>query len=124
MNSKLTTNSSKLWVRLAEPEYRNALVSSTIAARIAVRIYNLRKKLGWTQTKLADEAEMKQARISLLEQADYENCSINTLKRIAAAFNVAVIVDFVSFRDFIKWSSDIDSESAAPQCFDESRPRK
>jgi transcriptional regulator with XRE-family HTH domain len=92
-----------------------------VAARIAVRIYNLRRKFGWTQAKLAEQAGMKQARISLLEQADYENFSFNTVKRIATAFNVAVIVDFVSFTDFLKWRDEIDTDSAAPYTLTESQ---
>jgi transcriptional regulator with XRE-family HTH domain len=115
------SNRQTLWIKLSDPEYRNAFVSSNVAARIAVRIHNLRHKLGWTQTKLAEQTGMKQARISVLEQADYENFSFNTLKRIAAAFNVAVIIDFVSFPDFLKWNGGIDSESVAPQSFDESQ---
>lgn len=122
MNSKSTD--TRLLNKLRDPDYRNALVSSTVAARLAARIYNLRKKKGWTQQKLASEAGMKQARISLLEQADYENFSFNTLKRIAAALGVAVVVDFVSFPDFLAWRDKLDSESVAPASFDESlRPR-
>jgi transcriptional regulator with XRE-family HTH domain len=116
----LKSNRSKVWGMLRDPDYRNAFVSSTVAARIAVRIYNLRKKAGWTQPQVAEKAGMKQARVSVLEQGDYENFTFSTLKKLAAAFNVAVLVDFVSFPDFLKWSESINSESVAPESFAES----
>jgi transcriptional regulator with XRE-family HTH domain len=71
--------------------------------------------MNWTQEKLAKQAGMKQARISVLEQADYENFSFNTLKRIAAAFDVAVVVDFVSLPEFLKWSENLSPETVTPQ---------
>ena len=97
----------KLWAMLRDESARKAFVSSTIAARLAVRIYNLRKQAGWTQPQLAEHADMKQARISVLEQGDYENFTFSTLKKIAAAFGVAIIIDFVSFPEFLKWSESL-----------------
>jgi hypothetical protein len=63
---------------------------------------------------------MKQARISVLEQGDYENFTFSTLKKIAAAFHVAVIVDFVSFPDFVKWNDNFSSESVVPDSYEDS----
>jgi len=40
---------------------------------------------------------MGQARISILENPNYENLSLNTLKRIANVFDVALMVRFVPF---------------------------
>jgi transcriptional regulator with XRE-family HTH domain len=116
----LKSNRPKLRGKLRDPDNRNVFVSSTVAARIAVRIHNLRKKAGWTQPQLAEKAGMKQARVSVLEQGDYENFTFSTLKKLAAAFNVAVVVDFVSFTDFVKWSESINSDSVVPESFDES----
>ena len=116
----LKSNRLKLRSKMRVADYRNAFVSSTVAARIAVRINNLRKKAGWTQPQLAEKAGMKQARVSVLEQGDYENFTFSTLKKLAAAFNVAVVVDFVSFPDFVKWSESINSESVVPESFAES----
>ena len=118
MNLKL--NELKLWAKLRDAEYRNALVSSTVAARMAVRLYNLRKKAGWTQPQLAAKAGLKQARISLLEQGDYDQFTFSTLKKLAAALNVAVVIDFVSFPEFLRWSDDFSSKSVAPETFAES----
>src|SRR5260370_37502860 len=76
-------------------EAGDAFVAGRVATAIGLRIFNMRKNQNWSQEDLAREAGMKQARISVLEKADYENFSFSTLRRIAAAFNVAVIIDFV-----------------------------
>jgi transcriptional regulator with XRE-family HTH domain len=57
----------------------------------------MREKKGWSQENLAEEAEMGQARISLLENPNYQNLSLNTLKRIANVFDVALVVRFEPF---------------------------
>lgn len=114
------SNKLTLWRKLRDPEYRNAFVSSTVAARLAVRIYNLRKKSDLSQLQLAEKTGMKQARISVLEQGDYQNFTFSTLKKIAAAFQVAVIVDFVSFPDFMRWADNLKAESVTPETLEES----
>src|SRR6516162_5464392 len=108
----------KAFLALKDKESREAFMASRVA--VAVRIFNMRKKKGWTQAELAKHSQMKQARISVLEQADYENFSFSTLRRIAATFDVAVIVDFVSFPDFLKWADSFSSETVVPENFIES----
>jgi hypothetical protein len=44
---------------------------------------------------------MKQPRLSLLEDATYSSWSINTLKRLARAFDLALSVKFEAFSDVI-----------------------
>jgi transcriptional regulator with XRE-family HTH domain len=101
-------------------EARDAFVAARVAAAIGLRIFNMRKKQNWSQEDLAQKAGMKQARISVLEQADYENFSFSTLRRIAAAFDVAVIIDFVSFPDFLKWSDGFTPRSIIPESYSDS----
>jgi len=101
-------------------EARDAFVAARVATAIGLRIFNMRKKRNWSQEDFASEAGMKQARISVLEQADYENFSFSTLRRIAAAFGVAVIIDFVSFPDFLKWSDGFTSSSIVPESYADS----
>jgi transcriptional regulator with XRE-family HTH domain len=110
----------KMFLTLKAKDAREAFVAARVATAVAVRIFNMRKKEGWTQAELAKRAQMKQARISVLEQADNENFSFSTLRRIAAAFDVAVIIDFVSFPDFLKWSDSFSAETVVPENFSES----
>jgi hypothetical protein len=60
---------------------------------------------------------MAQARISVLEDPNYGNFSINTLKRIAAAFDVALSVRFVAFSELAAWIERISPETLAVPSF-------
>jgi transcriptional regulator with XRE-family HTH domain len=79
-------------------------VASEVSSNIAAQINTMREDRGWTQTELAERAGMAQARISLLEDPDYERASLTTLKRIASAFDVGLAVRFVPFSDNLAWS--------------------
>ena len=48
---------------------------------------------------------MKQSAISRLESPDYGNLNIKTLRRIASAFDVGLIVRFVPFSELGDWVS-------------------
>ena len=109
---------SRLLQKLRNKDYREAFVSARVAAAVGSQISALRQKVGWRQSELAERAGMKQSRISLLEKADYENFSFNTLRRIATALDVAVIVQFVSFPEFVRWSDSFTSENLAPEPFE------
>jgi transcriptional regulator with XRE-family HTH domain len=110
---------SNLIKKLRNKDYRNIFMSARVAAAVGGQILALRQKRGWRQGDLAERAGMKQSRISLIEKADYENFSFNTLKRIAAAFDVAVIIQFVGFPEFMQWSQGLSSKNIAPEPFNE-----
>lgn len=63
-----------------------------------------------TQKELAETTGMGQPRIPLLEDSTYENWTVNTLKRLAKAFDVALSVRFETFstvmRDFANMSRE------------------
>jgi transcriptional regulator with XRE-family HTH domain len=80
-----------------DKEYAHAYVEELLNIYIATQIKVLREQREWSQEELARHAEMKQARISLLENADYGSWSISTLKRLANAFDLALRVSFESF---------------------------
>lgn len=75
-------------------EYGKGFVEGFLNAKIATQIKVLRKQRGWTQEKLAKIVDMEQARISILENVNYDKWSISTLKRLADAFQVTLNVDF------------------------------
>jgi transcriptional regulator with XRE-family HTH domain len=105
----------KLWEKFAQKEYRDSFVSSHISSNIAEQISSLREAQGWTQKDLAEAAGMKQSRISLLENPDNDSVSVTTLKRIASACDVALVVRFVPFSNALSWA--LDSETGAVRTF-------
>jgi transcriptional regulator with XRE-family HTH domain len=119
--STMMLNRTKTFFRkLRNKDFREAFVSARVAAAVGAQIAALRQKNKWSQEELAQRAKMKQPRIALLEKGDYESFSFATLKRLAAAFGVAVRIDFLSFADFLKWSEGFTNEIVTPDSFDES----
>jgi transcriptional regulator with XRE-family HTH domain len=78
----------------------------------------MREDRGWTQQQLAAETGMAQPRISVLEDASYEKFNIKTLRRIASAFDVALIVKFLPFSELVDWVTTISPERLAPPSFE------
>jgi transcriptional regulator with XRE-family HTH domain len=86
-------------------ETRAKLLANNIAESIATQIVATRDKREWTQSRLATEAGMGQNNLSRLENPDYGKHTVSSLKRIADALDVALVVRFVPFSQFIDWLS-------------------
>ncbi len=78
---------------LADPEFAKAFEEETNRLRIAVKIADLREKRSLTQKDLAKKIHTTQSVISRLENANYENYSLRTLKKIAAALQCELVID-------------------------------
>jgi transcriptional regulator with XRE-family HTH domain len=92
-------------------EYRHAYAEECLNAMIAAQIKVLREQRGMTQKQLADATGMGQPRIPLLEDSSYENWTVNTLKRLAKAFDVALSVKFETFSRVIQDFSAMSRET-------------
>ena len=95
---------------LKDKEYRDEYVSSSIDVGVAFQIRALREQRGWNQTKLAEEANMQQERISTLENPSHSP-TLSTLKKLAKAFDVGLIVRFVPISDLVKRELNLPNES-------------
>lgn len=115
----MNTNSS-LISEMQQKEYRDAYVASQIRMTLPLQVRGLRKSLGedWTQQKLAKQAGMAQPRISELETPGERRLTIETLLRLASAFDVALQVRFVPFGELINWSEGLDIDHFAVQPFE------
>jgi transcriptional regulator with XRE-family HTH domain len=111
--STSTKRSRRLWDRFRSKVYRDAFVESHLSTNIAAQIYSIREARGWTQEQLADAAHMAQARISVMEDPSYRRFTLTTLKRLASAFDVALIVRFVPFSELLEWSTSLTPERLA-----------
>jgi transcriptional regulator with XRE-family HTH domain len=106
---------------MATKDYRDAYVSAHVSNTVASQISMLREKEGWTQKQLAQKAGMSQSRISALEDPNYENYEIGTLKRVASAFDVALTVRFTPFSELVSWVTNLSSEKLLVASFSEDR---
>jgi transcriptional regulator with XRE-family HTH domain len=84
---------------------------------IATQIKVLREQREWTQSVLAKKAEMLQPRLSVMESADYSSWSVNTLRRLAHAFDLALSVKFETFSDVILDFEEMSKETLSRPSF-------
>src|SRR5690349_18360152 len=84
---------------------RQQFTESHLAKTIAYQIRATRDKLGWSQERLATEVGMNQNAISRLESPQYGKPTLTTLKRMASALDVGLIVRFVPFSELADWVS-------------------
>ena len=89
-------------------QHRNAFVAAHIKEGLCFQIRALRKQRQWTQKTLGRKAGFNQSKISDFENPNYSSAlHLDTLKKLASAFEVALIVRFVSFGELIEWSSEL-----------------
>lgn len=97
--------------KLKNKKYRDAFVASQISVGLPFQIRALREQRGWKQSTLAAKAEMLQPRISAMESPGSAKFNLETLRRIASAFDVALVVRFVPFSELVDWSDNFDPDS-------------
>ena len=102
---------NRLKKEFQDKDYAHAYVDAFLNASIATQIKILREQRKWTQKKLASIAGMKQSRISLLENINYDRWGISTLKKLAEAFDVTLNVSFESFSTRIRDIDNFNRES-------------
>ena len=105
----------EIWASLADKTRREAFVASHLSNNTGSQIFALREARGWSQDKFAAEVGMAQPRISVLEAGC--DCSLRTLKRIAATYDVALIVRFVPFSELVDWIAGLSEDQLAPVDF-------
>jgi transcriptional regulator with XRE-family HTH domain len=84
-----------------DKEARYGYMDEYLDSYLGMQIRVLREGRGWTQTELGDRADMKQARISLLESMNYSDWSLDVLRRLAKAYDLRLVVKFEDFGSFL-----------------------
>ncbi len=77
--------------------YRHSYVDEFTDAYIATQIKVLREQRGLNQTLLGERAGMKQSQISELEDVNNRSWKVRTLKKLAKAFDLVLVVRFEQF---------------------------
>lgn len=117
-----TTNKHKqIWESLQDHDFRKQLIDEHINVGIAFQIHGLRQRQGLKQKELAERLgdEKKQPLISAWENPNYGKYTLGTLKDLAKAFDVGLLVRFVPFSTLIDWTVDLASDVIAPPSFSE-----
>jgi transcriptional regulator with XRE-family HTH domain len=101
-----------------EKEYRHAYADESLNVYIATQIKVLREQRTLTQKQLADLAGMAQPRIAVLEDVNYSSWSINTLRRLAEAFDLRLTVSFENFSSLVNEVETLGKESLERDSFE------
>lgn len=120
MSSHIESIRAQLWEKMrGSKAYRHSFVAAHLSTNIAAQIQTLRESQPnpWSQKDLAEKTGMARARISVLENPSYDKHSLTTLKRIAEAFDVALVVRFTPFSELVKWVSDLSPENLVASSF-------
>ena len=112
------SNYQQTWRSLRDQEYRH-LYSSDIGTGLAFQIRMLREKNGWTQEQLAEFTSKKQETISQWENPNYGSYTLNSLKSLAEAFDVALLVEFVPYSELVERNTTRTPQRLAPPSFAE-----
>jgi len=104
---------------LNDPEYRHQFVEEEINVGLAFQIRALRNRQKLTQDELAKLLGGKQSLVSSWENPNYGKYTLGTLKDLAKAFDVALLVRFVPFSKLVDWTANLTQESIAPPSFKE-----
>lgn len=104
----LTVSTSYLLSELNDKTYRDSYVAAQIRIGLPFQIKALRTARDWSQGELAHRAGMAQPRISEIEKPGERSLNIETLLRLASAFDCAVQVSFVPFSQLVMASESFD----------------
>ncbi|MCP3963577.1 MAG: helix-turn-helix transcriptional regulator [bacterium] len=93
---------ARLLVEFHDKEARTDYADQFLDASIALQIATLRQERVLTQKQLGDLAGgMGQSRISAYEKVDYSSWSVRTLRRLAKAFDLPLVIRFESWGNFL-----------------------
>jgi transcriptional regulator with XRE-family HTH domain len=102
---------------LKDKEYRKELAIEHVNSTLAMQIRNLREKKGWKQSELATRSGKNQGNISHWEDPDYGRYSLTTLKDMAMAFDVALLVKFIPFSELVEDMVNLSETRLLPPSF-------
>jgi transcriptional regulator with XRE-family HTH domain len=91
------------WLKIPEEwnsrEYRQSYMEAAIDNEISWQIRLNREYRGLSQKDLAKKTGTKQSAISRIENQEYAKHSMSTLTKIAHAFDCAIQIRFISYKD-------------------------
>ena len=76
---------------LKDPEFRRGFEIEDIKLKIAVEVFGIRERLGWTQSKLAQEADVSKSTVTEIESGN--NINIETLSKLATAMGKKLTIN-------------------------------
>lgn len=111
---------------LSEEAFRFAYLADQVRTGIAFQIKSMREQQerNWTQGELGEKMDKPQSTVARLENPDYGKVTVSTLLEVANAMDVALLIQFVEWDDFLDRMSDLSSTAMGKRSFDLSQIRE
>ena len=98
-------------------------MSGRVRTSIALQIRRLRENGDMSQSDLAARVGTRQSAVSRLENTDYGRASVQTLLDIANALDVALVVKFVSYPEFLLQHGKVTPDALSAETFSQTYER-
>lgn len=115
--NRISKKTRRIFREFQSKEFRDAYVESQINDTLAFQVRAMRKERGWSQNELATLTSTRQSAISRMENPDYGQFNIETLKKLASVFDVALMVRFVSFSELANRAAKLTIEDLNIQSY-------
>ena len=107
--------------------FRDAYLDSSLCWVIRTQVRLIREDRGWTQEELAEKSGVSFETINRLENLEIADNAprIGTLLKLADAFDVALIVRFEAWSNYLTWLAVVKTQGVdalIPRTFPESLP--
>ncbi|MDO8570058.1 MAG: helix-turn-helix domain-containing protein [Candidatus Daviesbacteria bacterium] len=89
-----------------DPSFKEAMNNADQAWDIALQLFDIRKKMGLTQTELAKLVGTKQSNIARIESADYTGYTLKTLEKVTKALKARLEIKIIT-QDIHKFPSHL-----------------
>lgn len=107
----------KLAQQFHDKEFRDTYVAAQTRRFLARQMRKFRGHL--SQAEFADRLDKQQTIVSRLEDPNYSGWTLGTLLEIASKLNVGLVVRFVDFPMFLKFTGDLSEEAMCPSPYNE-----
>jgi transcriptional regulator with XRE-family HTH domain len=103
--------------KMDDKAYRDALVEVEIRRGVPVQIREMREARGLSQEQFGKLIGKPQNNISRMENTRDTYLSIKTLVKIAAEFDVGLLVKFVPYSEVLRWTDNHSLETVVPKSY-------
>jgi transcriptional regulator with XRE-family HTH domain len=111
--------SQRLLNKLLGKKYRDAYVRENVRTGVAYQIRAMREQRNsMSQEAFGKLLEKPQSTVSRLEDPDYGKHTLQTLFEVAAAFDVALLVQFVTHSEFLRRTENVTPNALKVAPFD------
>ena len=110
---------TQLWEKMKTKRFREGYTKAQLSIEVPFQIRALRNARGWTQAELANRCDLSPSRIAKIETPGQDALKPQTLQKIASAFDVGLLIQFVPFSELVRREQTFHPETFNVVSFDD-----